>query len=146
MTKQTMWKNYRGISGAHNYAIGFIHDHKIFVVFRKNMKQDWLSYEKASRNQGMAIRLRLKVAERARLATSALCLGSEELLTKYPTYNKGENLEALLTEHFGQVWKKDTLTFTQGGDIRIGDIEVQIKFNGATFTNEKTLARQMARG
>lgn len=143
MTKATMWNNYRTISAAHTYAIGFVLNGNIYMTERKQVGQ-YLSYEKASRGQGMALRLRLKKADRVRLAKSAVCLGSVERLTE-TAYNKGENFERMVFEYHKQEWNKDTKPFTECGDICVDGIEIQIKFDGATFTNEKTLARQMAR-
>ena len=46
-----------------------------------------------------------------------------------------------MTESFGQVWEKDNVPFTEDGDLTVNGIAYQIKFEKATFTNEKTLAR-----
>lgn len=143
MTKATMWKNYRSIAGAHTYIIGFELNKELYMVTRKQVGQ-FLSYEQASRGQGMSLRLRMKKADRVRLAKKGVCLGSIDRLTE-TAYNKGENFERLVHEHFGQPWVKDTKPFTECGDIRVDEVEIQIKFDGATFTNEKTLAKQMAR-
>ena len=47
----------------------------------------------------------------------------------------------MVTEYFGREWKKDNVPFTEGGDLTVNEIAYQIKFEKATFTNEKTLAR-----
>ena len=141
MTKNTMWNNYRSISAAHTYILGFEVDKEIYMITRKQVGQ-FLSYEKASRGQGMGLRLRMKSADRKRLAKKAICLGSVEEL-KNGKYNKGENFERLVFEHYGQKWEKDTEPFTKCGDICVDGVEIQIKFDGATFTVEKTLKRQM---
>ena len=60
-------------------------------------------------------------------------------------YNKGENFERVITELLiGETWVKDSVPFNVAGDIRWNGEEVQIKFDGAELTNEKTLARAMA--
>ena len=107
MTKTTMWNNYRAISAAHTYILGFELNKELYMITRKQVGQ-FLSYEQASRGQGMGLRLRMKSADRKRLAKKAVCLEP----------------------------------FTKCGDIRVNGVEIQIKFDGATFTNEKTLARQ----
>ena len=140
MTKQTMWNNYKAISGAHTYILGFELNKELYMVTRKQVGQ-FLSYEQASRGQGMGLRLRMKKADKVRLAKKGICLGSIDRLTE-TAYNKGENFERLVHEHFGQTWEKDHEPFTKCGDIRVDGVEIQIKFDGATFTNEKTLARQ----
>lgn len=140
MTKQTMWNNYRAISVAHTYILGFELNKELYMITRKQVGQ-FLSYEQASRGQGMGLRLRMKKADRVRLAKKGIYLGSIDRLTE-TAYNKGENFERLVHERFGQPWKKDHEPFTKCGDIRVDGVEIQIKFDGATFTNEKTLARQ----
>ena len=49
-----------------------------------------------------------------------------------------------MTESYGQTWTKDNVPFTAGGDIEVDGIAYQIKYEKATFTNEKTLARLKA--
>ena len=44
MTKQTMWKNYRAIAGAHTYILGFEYKKELYMVTRKQVGQ-FLSYE-----------------------------------------------------------------------------------------------------
>ena len=55
-------------------------------------------------------------------------------------YNNGEIFEKLVTEYFGQVWTKNNVPFTEDGDITINKVAYQIKFQKATFCNEKSLA------
>lgn len=140
MTKNTMWNTYRNLSASHTYAIGFVLNGNLYMSERKQVGQ-FVTYEKASRGQGMGLRLRLKKADKVRLAKRAICLGSADRLTE-TAYNKGENFERLVHEYHGQEWVKDTIPFTVCGDIRVNGVEIQIKFDGATFTTEKTLARQ----
>jgi hypothetical protein len=47
----------------------------------------------------------------------------------------------MVTEKCGQVWIKDNVPFTDGGDLTVNGIAYQLKFEKATFTNEKFLAR-----
>ena len=46
----------------------------------------------------------------------------------------------MVTEYFGQIWEKDNVPFTKGGDIEVNGIAYQIKFQAATFCNEKSIA------
>ena len=144
MTKETMISNYRTISGANSYILGFVVNHQVFAVAMNEVPPRYMSYEKASRNQGMNLRLRLKKCYKEQLLKKAFFLGEENELTA-TRYNKGENFERMITEYYGQQWEKDSKPFTDCGDITIDGIEYQIKFDGATFTNEKTLKNQRAR-
>ena len=137
---EKLWRSYRAITAAHLYIIGFELNHQVYMITRKQVKQ-FLTCEQASRNAGQAIRLRLSKADRVQLATKAVCLGSASQL-KESGHNRGENFERMVLNYYGLPWKKDTTPFTKSGDICIDGIEIQIKFNGATFASEKTLARQ----
>lgn len=64
-----------------------------------------------------------------------------EETVKNSKYNKGEIFEKMVTEYFNQEWKKDNVPFTEDGDLTVNGKAFQIKFEKATFTNEKTLAR-----
>ena len=55
-------------------------------------------------------------------------------------YNAGEIFEKMVTEYFGQVWVKDNIPFTEAGDIETDGVAYQIKYQKATFCNEKSLA------
>lgn len=138
---EKLWRLYRAIAAAHIYIIGFELDGQVYMITRRQVGQ-FLTCEKASRGAGQAIRLRLRKADRVRLATKAICLGSASQL-KATGYNRGENFERLVFSFYGLPWEKDTTPFTKCGDIQVDGVEIQIKFNGATFASEKTLARQL---
>ena len=57
-------------------------------------------------------------------------------------YNKGECFERVITETLtGETWVKDSVPFNVAGDITLNGEQVQIKFDGAELTNERTLMR-----
>ena len=62
-----------------------------------------------------------------------------EKIEKNSKYNRGKKKKKMVTEFVGQEWKKDNVPFTKDGDITIKGIAYQIKFNKATFANEKSL-------
>jgi hypothetical protein len=62
-------------------------------------------------------------------------------MVKESKYNKGEIFEKLITEMNGQTWTKDNADFWKDGDLTVNGKSFQIKYEKATFTNEKTLAR-----
>lgn len=143
MSKEAMWRYYRELSAAEGYIIGFVVDGKVYMVNHECFSE-YITYEKASRGQGMALRLRLRKAGKSKLLQIAICIGLVEELTT-AGYNKGENFERLVHRYYKQDWTKDCKPFTECGDIRVNGKEIQIKFDGATFTNEKTLTKMMAR-
>lgn len=135
MTKETMIKFYRKHSAADSYIVGFVYNHGLYFITMDEIKPRFLSVEHASRNQGENLRLRLKKAHRESLMKkSPVYLGSADYLDN-DNYNKGEIFEKLVTEYYGQTWKKDTVPFYVAGDINIDGQKVQIKLDSATLMN-----------
>lgn len=139
MTKMTMIRKYRNLSAADGYILGFILNGCVYMVEVAEIMPRYLNVEEASRNQGENLRLRLKKAHKTQLMKKApIMLGyAEELVAD--KYNKGEVFEKMVTEYFGQTWKKDTVPFWEAGDIRVDGRELQIKLDTATLVNTKTL-------
>lgn len=104
-----------------------------------------LKLDKASRGAGYSLRFCPTNAQKTFLLTKgAQVLCSKEFFetsVKESKYNKGEIFEKMVTEFYGQEWTKDNVPFTEDGDLTTNGIAYQIKFEKATFTNEKTLAR-----
>jgi len=141
MTKTAMIKTYRQFSAADNYILGFVYEKMLYMVRVAEIMPRYLNVEEASRNQGENLRLRLKKAHKAQLMKKApICLGSADCLND-SKYNKGEIFEKLVTEYYGQEWKKDTVPFWVQGDINLNGEEVQIKLDSATLMNTKQVAK-----
>ena len=140
-TKRTMIKHYRNNSAADSYIVGFTYEKNLYFVQVAEIMPRFLQVEQASRNQGENLRLRIKKNLKSQLMRkNPVCLGSADLLNA-EKYNKGEIFEKLVTEHFGQVWVKDTVPFWIQGDIEIGGKQVQIKLDSATLMNTKQIAK-----
>lgn len=139
MTKQTMIRTYRKYSVADSYILGFIYNKMLYMIEVAEIMPRFLNVEEASRNQGENLRLRLKKAHRASLMKKdPICLGSADCLVA-DKYNKGEIFEKLVTEYFGQEWKKDNLPFYKDGDITVNGKKIQIKLDSATLMNTKQI-------
>lgn len=135
MTKDTMIRFYRKYSAADSYIVGFVYNRGLYFITMDEIKPRFLSIEQASRNQGEQLRLRLKKTHRESfMKKSPVYLGSADCLNS-DNYNKGEIFEKLVTEYYGQTWKKDTVPFYVAGDININGQEVQIKLDSATLMN-----------
>lgn len=146
MTKETMIKFYRKHSAADSYIVGFVYNHGLYFITMDEIKPRFLNIEHASRNQGENLRLRLKKAHRESLMKkSPVYLGSADCLNSN-NYNKGEIFEKLVTEYYGQTWKKDTVPFYVAGDININGQEVQIKLDSATLINTAHMKKLQKRG
>lgn len=135
---------YVKMAYAHRYIWGFAYQGNIYMAFTKaNMVKDLCCLDRASRGQGFSLRFKPNKAQKLLLLTNAIVLCSvkyfEEMVSA-SKYNKGEIFEKMVSEYYGIEWTKDRVPFTVGGDIEINGIPYQIKFERATFCNEKSLA------
>lgn len=143
---EMMINRYNKKSYTHNYIYGFFFQNLVYMVETTAESMPYiLKLDKASRGQGYSLRFCPTMAQKTLLLSKgAKVLCSKEFFetsVKESKYNKGEIFEKLVTESFGQVWEKDNVPFTEDGDLTVNGIAYQIKFEKATFTNEKTLAR-----
>lgn len=150
MTKEEMIATYEALSAADSYIFGFAHNHNLYYVQTDKLPDELLKRDVASKSHGgvQKIRVRASSAMRAAFVDSgkAVLLGTDELLNaNSDKYNKGERFEKLIQELLtGTTWQKDSVPFYEAGDIELNGQQVQIKFDGAELTNEKTLMRVLA--
>lgn len=148
---ESMVKYYISKSYTHNYIAVFTFDGVVYMVIVGNdFFNNGVKLDKASRGAGYSIRFKPNKSDKINLlAKGAKVLCSIEYfeeLVKNSKYNKGEIIEKLVTEYYGQEWEKDNVPFTDDGDLTVNGIAYQIKFERATFINEKQIARMRAEG
>ena len=143
MEKMEMFGCYEKFNKAEKYIIGFAHKGQIYMEMVEHIDPDMVTLENASRNQGTALRFRPKSAHKAEMLLKAICLGSVKMLLD-EKYNKGEMFEKMVTEYYGQEWTKDCVPFHKAGDINIDGVEVQIKYQNASFCTSNTLEKLLA--
>lgn len=134
---------YIALTAAHEYWFGFILDHKVYVVTGMTFTEllPFIRIEKAAKSKGGHSKLRIKarVGELANLLPKALLLGDEEILAD-EKWNTGIKFEKVVTERVAhQTWERDSVPFWVAGDIELNGTQIQVKFNGAELTNEKTI-------
>lgn len=141
-----MIQKYNELSYTHNYIYGFTFKGNVYKVTTTEKDMPFiLKVDKASRGAGHSLRFKPTVAQKTYLmAQGAELVCSKDYflsLVKASKYNRGEIFEKMVTESFGQTWKKDSVPFTEDGDVTANGIAYQVKFEQATFVTEKTLAR-----
>lgn len=134
---------YEANTTATEYWFGFILNHMVFVVTGMTFAEieKFFRIEKAAQSKGgfSKIRIKARVAECAELLPKAIPLGGEEIL-KDPKWNTGIKFEQIVTERIaGQTWARDSVPFWIAPDIELNGRMIQVKFNGAELTNEKTI-------
>ena len=135
---------YTKVAYAHNYIWGFTYKHNVYMaVTDASYVETLCCLDKASRGEGWALRFRPNSAQKLAILPNSKLLCSEDFFMETVqgcVYNKGEVFEKMVTEYFGQEWKKDNVPFTKAGDIEVNGIPYQIKYQQATFCNEKSIA------
>ena len=143
--KKMLQDGYNELAYTDQYIMVYIVKGTVyFTVCDRHIVDRVTCLDKASRGQGYALRFKPNMGQKMLLMTenaTALCstLYFNELVAN-TKYNRGEIAEKLVTEYMGQEWEKDNVPFTEDGDITIDGVAYQIKFEKATFTNEKALA------
>ena len=147
--KRTLVQFYNRHAFTHAYILGFVFNGSVYYVTVDGSDLDLVTVlDKASRGAGFALRFKPnKTVKTYLLSLGAKVLCSEEFfndLVAMSKYNKGEIFEKLVTEISGQTWEKDSVPFTEDGDLTVDGIAYQLKFEKATFINEAQMMR-MAR-
>ncbi len=140
----TMINRYNEVAFTHNYIWGFTYKHNVYMAITTSEVMPLVcKLDKASRGAGYALRFCPTTDQKLVLMPSATLLCSEKFFNEQVAeskYNNGEIFEKMVTEYFGQVWVKDNVPFTEAGDIETDGVAYQIKYQKATFCNEKSLA------
>lgn len=141
---KTMIDRYNAVAYTHNYIWGFEYKGIVYMAITDASVMPFVcKLDKASRGAGYALRFCPKTEQKILLMQSAQVLCSVNYFESVKAdckYNKGEVFEKLVTEFYGQEWTKDNVPFTVDGDLTVNGTAYQIKFEKATFCNEKSLA------
>ena len=159
MTNANIMKNlvdfYTERAYNNHYVFGFRHAGMIYAVCimdADNMLPYIMKLDKASRGQGYSLRFKPDKAQKALLLSQddARAICSEQMfddMVAESKYNAGEIFEKIITEQmFGQEWEKDNVPYTMVGDVSADGYDFQIKFEKATFTNEKSMMKMRSEG
>ena len=147
--KNLMIEFYNTHAFTHNYIFGFRMAGNIwYVTVTAELLPELLKLDKASRGAGYALRFKPNKAQKILLMSYGAKVLCSELffdeLAENSKYNKGEIFEKLVTEMNGQIWEKDNVPFTDDGDLTWNGVAYQIKFEKASFINEKQMHKMMA--
>lgn len=142
--KKALWNSYEKLAYTDKYILGFKYAGNIYITYRESLEtSDFVKLDNAGRGQGYSIRFKPSKAEKIHLLKNASVLCSADYfleLVATSKYNKGEIFEKLVTETEAHTeWKKDNVPFTEAGDVEINGTPYQIKFEKATFCNEKSI-------
>ena len=138
---QKMLTLYHKYSKADKYIIGFIYNDKVYYVIQDMIDEKNIRISKTSAGV-RCLRLYINSANRTTLAHNAYYLCTTKHFNKVNTQinNFGFTFEKIVFSKFNRKWqKRDSTPFYKSGDILYKKVSYQIKFQGATLTNEDTL-------
>lgn len=142
---KSMIERYERASFAKSYILGFAYKGNVYMARTDASVFPYvMTLDLASRGAGCSIRFCPTNDQKLFLLNRSTILCSEKFFNETcasSIYNRGEIFEKLVTESFGQVWEKDNVPFTEAGDIEVGGIAIQIKYQKSTLASEKTLER-----
>ena len=148
MTQDEMIRIYNELTASEGYILGFVHEHQLYYIRIEHLPREILKPNKASSKRGGFMKVQVRCNSQFRheciASGQAILLGSEEIVLADSKYNKGEKFEKTITETLtAETWVKDSVPFNVAGDIELDGKQIQIKFDGAELTNERTLMRVM---
>lgn len=145
MTGHELYEIYTKTAAADRYIIGFTKGEAVYAVEMENLPYEILreSVTSSKRHAAVALRVYIRKAVKAELMIKAEMVGTVADLTADNRYNRGDNFERMVCERYGIPWKKDSTLYTEAGDLTVNGIAYQIKFDGASVTNEYTLRRNL---
>lgn len=147
MTLTEMINLYNALTAADGYIVGFVLNHLLYYIkFDGHLPTEILKFDRASSKRGGMAKVRVRLGADFRKAMvangQAVLMGSETMLMTADRWNKGERFERIITETLtAETWVKDSVPFNVAGDIELNGQQIQIKFDDAELTNEKTLMR-----
>lgn len=141
---KNMIDRYNAIAFTHQYIWGFEYKGNIYMTVTDSSIMAYIcTLDKTFKEKGYALRFKPTTSQKLVLLPKAQLLCSKKFFEETVSiskYNRGEIFEKMVTEFFGKIWTKDSIPFTQDGDITVNGIAYQIKFEKATFCNERSLA------
>lgn len=143
---EVLINHYNKTAFTHHYIFGFEFKGNVYAVATTNEVLPFITtVESAGKNNGLALKYKPNTSIKAMLMSKgAQVVCSTEYFDEMVAgskYNRGEVFERLITEMNGQTWTKDNVPYTEDGDLTIGKIAYQIKFEKATFINESQMIR-----
>lgn len=140
-----MRRDYERFTGAEGYAIGFHVGEDVYCAMLDRIPRRYTCLQKESKSNGggygLYIRIRTDKARNELLKMDAVKVGTLADITD-ETYNKGVMFEKLVYELNGQTFRgKDSVRFTEGGDIVIDGKEIQVKYEHARICYDRTLKK-----
>lgn len=139
---------YNKVSKATSYEIYFAYKKSLHKIELAEVTADMVRLTTESQKNGGSEKLKLYVNNKKKAewiatgtAQEIMSTDSFEYLAKELGYNKGQTCEYIAKNSRGLEFRLDNMRFDKIGDIKIGDKQIQVKFENATLVNCDTLDR-----
>lgn len=154
----SMLKTYESYSAADAYIVGFIYQQQLYkLTLTAGELSKYVKLDAASRGGGYSLRFSPSIDMKKEMIklvnTQPLNISVEDLANAVNqgitddsgriTKNRGHFFERVITKLYNQQWYVDNIPFYEQGDLvdTVTNQQFQIKFEGATLTNQRSLER-----
>lgn len=139
---------YEQCNGCNCYEIYFMFKHKLYKIELKKLDNSIVKLAKESSSKGGWEKLRLSVTS-AKKQEWLLSGKAKELMTEEKflqiasenSLNKGQTCEYLSAKARKQEYKLDSTRFDKAGDVNLKRKKIQVKFENASLTQLRTIAK-----
>ena len=139
---------YEKFNGCNCYEIYFLYRHDLYKIELKTLGIEMLKMGKESSKKGGHLKLRLAVTSAIKQAWiasgKAKKLMSEEKFVEVAQdlgINKGQVCEYLSAKARKQEYTLDSTRFDKAGDVNLKRKKIQVKFENASLTQLRTIAK-----
>lgn len=149
MDKIRFWlEKYEEFNGCNCYEIYFNYRHTLYKIELKKLDTSIVKLGRESSSKGGYEKLRLSITSAKKqewlMSGKAKRLMSEEELNKLAEekeLNKGQACEYLSAKARKQEYTLDNTRFDKAGDVNLKRKKIQVKFENASLTQLRTIAK-----
>lgn len=149
MDRVIYWlKQYEDFSGCTHYEIYFIYRNKLYKIELKKLDPEIVKIGRESSSKGGWEKLRLQISSAKKQqwiieGKAKLVMTSEKFLAiaQEEGLNKGQTCEYLSAKARKQEYKLDNVRFDKSGDVNLKRKKIQVKFENASLTQLRTIAK-----
>lgn len=149
MEKVKYWLDlYEEFNGCNCYEIYFILKHNLYKIELKTLEEKMVKIGRESSSKGGYEKLRFAITKAQKenwlMSGKAKQVMSEEKflqLAEKQELNKGQTCEYLSAKARKQEYTLDSTRFDKAGDVNLKRKKIQVKFENASLTQLRTIAK-----
>lgn len=149
-TYEKILREYELTTAATKYYFGFdYHGDMYGLEMTFSELSEMFKQDRAAASKGGMVKVRIRSTREQRITLvhsgRAVLIGKvENIHAEESKYNAGTQFEKWVAEVvYGLEWQVDSTPYWVAGDLTVNGEQVQVKFDGATLTDERATARAM---